>query len=123
VAKISPLPGGGDKVEVPYLDYERQHGKPYLVEYFKLGELWNDKVGGFEEEIAQIEGYIREQIEQGEIENSLEAANYLLKAIEKECNADKGERLINKIAKMAAYADFLRKTKEIDKNSFKYGQK
>jgi len=122
-AKVGATTTIDTKVEVPYTEFQTQHRKPFLVEYFKLGELWNDKVGGFEEEIGQIEGYIREQIEEGEIENSLESARYLLKAIEKECNADRSERLVNKIAKMAAYADFLRKTKEINKNSYKYGQK
>ena len=50
-------------VEPPYLDWEHEKGKPYVAEYFGLGELWNDKVGGFEEELDTIKTYIKDEIE------------------------------------------------------------
>ena len=30
------------KVEPPYLDYHREKGKPYMADYFGLGDLWHD---------------------------------------------------------------------------------
>jgi len=111
------------EVEPPYLDWEREKGKPYIAEYFKLGELWNDKVGGFEEEIGTIQKYIKDEIEQGRLDNSVEAVKGVLKGIEKMAGFDKSERTTIKIAQMAAYTEFLYKTRNIKNNQRKYGYK
>ena len=36
------------EVETPFTDYHSQNGRPFLVDYFNLGEYWNDPAGGFE---------------------------------------------------------------------------
>ena len=110
-------------VEPPYLDYEHEKGKPYIAEYFKLNELWNDKLGGFEEEIGTIQKYIKDEIEQGRLDNSVEAVKGVLKGIEKMAGFEKTERIAIKIAQMAAYTEFLYKTRDIKKNQYKYGYK
>ena len=111
------------KVEPPYLDWEHEKGKPYIAEYFELGDLWKDKVGGFEEEINTIKKYVQDEIEQGRLDNSASAVKELLKQMEKQMGADKTERTTIKIAKMAAYTEFLYKTRDIKNNQFKYGYK
>lgn len=73
------------KVEVPYLDYEHEHGTPYLVTHYDLGEI---NRGNYSEELGEIEGYLREQVETGEIPNSLSAIKSRLKEIEKVTNMD-----------------------------------
>ena len=108
-------------VEPPYLDYHKEKGKPYIAEYFGLGELWNDKVGGFEDEMKTIEAYVKDEIEQGRLDNSTEAVKILLKDMEKQMGSDKTERTTIKIAQMAAFTEFLYKTRNIKINQHKYG--
>lgn len=108
------------KVEPPYLDYESEKGKPYIAEYFGLDEMWQDKVGGFEEEISTINKYVKNEIEQGRIDNSTEAVKTLLKDMEKQIG-NKTERTTIKIAQMAAYTEFLYKNRDIKSNQNKYG--
>jgi len=108
------------KVEPPYLDYHREKGKPYIADYFGLGELWQDKVGGFKEELDTIDNYVKDEIEQGRLDNSTESVKELLKSIEKQIG-NKTERVTIKIAQMAAFTNFLYKNREIKNNQSKYG--
>lgn len=110
------------KIEPPYLDYEHETGKPYIAEYFGLGELWNDKLGGFEQEIGTIQTYIKGEIEQGRLDNSVQAVKALLKSIEKLVGFDKAERTTSKIAQMAAYTEFMHKSNDIKNNIYKYAR-
>jgi hypothetical protein len=110
------------KVEPPYLDYHHEKGKPYIAEYFGLGEMWQDKVGGFKEEMDTIERYIEDEIEQGRLDNDTEAVKTLLKEMEKQIG-NKTERTTIKIAQMAAFTEFLYKTRNIKTNQWKYGNK
>lgn len=109
------------KVDPPYLDWERETGKPYIVEYFGLGDLWKERVGGFEDEIKTINTYIRDEIEQGRLDNDSKAVKELLKRMEKQMGADKTDRTTMKIEQMAAFAQFLYKTRDIKNNMSKYG--
>lgn len=111
------------KVEPPYLDWETERGHPYIVEYFGLGDLWQDKTGGFEKEIDTIKQYVRDEIEQGRLDNSADAVKSLLRGIEKTAGLEKQERITIKIAKMAAFTEFLYKTRDIKQNQYKYGYK
>jgi len=111
------------KVDPPYLDWEREKGKPYIADYFGLDELWNDKVGGFEDEIDTIKTYIKDEIEQGRLDNDSNAVKTLLKTMEKQMGGDKTDRTVIKIAKMAAFTQFLYKTRDIKNNVSKYGYK
>lgn len=110
------------KVEPPYLDYEKEYHHPYLVDHFKLGDTWKDKLGGFEKEVDAIEGYFREEIEQGRIKNEIGAVRDQLKKIFRLCNIENTERTTMQIEKLSAYIDFLNKTKNISLNHYKYGR-
>jgi hypothetical protein len=128
VEPMKPIQKGAEplsdsEIEPPYLDYEREKHQPYLVDYFNLGEYWQDKVGGFEKEIGTINNYIKDEIEQGRLDNSVEAVNAALKKIEKLAGFDKTERTTIKIAQMAAFTEFLYKTRDIKQNQYKYGNK
>jgi len=112
---------GKTAIEPPFLDYEKVNGHPYLVDHFKLGDSWQDKMGGFGEEIGTIDGYLANQIKYGKIDNSVEAVKGALKKIEKMCGADKSERVTMRIEKIAAYTEFLNKTMDIDYHNYKYG--
>lgn len=108
-------------VEVPYLDYEREHGKPYIVDHFALGENWVDRDGGYIEEVRAIENYLQNQVEDREVDNSLKGIKNRLKEIEKVTNMDKEDRMVVKLEVLAEYVKFLSKTRDIKKNITRYG--
>jgi hypothetical protein len=90
-----------DTIEPPFSDYELMKHKPYTVEYFNLGQFWEDKAGGFKPEIEQIEGYIADRVLQGKIDNTVNAVKEFYGRIEKLSGIDKTERPVIRIAKMA----------------------
>ena len=100
-----------DHVEVPFTEYESQNGKPYLVDYYEIGDTWQDKLGGFETEINTLNLYLKDKIESGLIDNSLDSVKQVIKKIEKQCGVNKEDRTVSKISKLSAYAEFLMKTK------------
>lgn len=100
-----------DNIEVPYTEYRKQHGKPYLADYYGLGDTWQDKLGGFETELNVLDMYIRDKIDSGLIENSLDSVKQVIRKIEKQCGVNKEDRTVSKISKLSAYAEFLMKTK------------
>ena len=109
--------------EVPYLDYEREHNHPYSVDYFKLGDTWQDPMGGFPEEVSVIEEYIEKKIKGGDLVNSISAIKQELKRIEEMNNINKEERAVVKIGTMAAYIRFLMETDKIKFNLKRYLKK
>jgi len=111
----------GERQEVPYLEYEREHYHPFSVDYFKIGETWDDPKGGFPEEIAIIEEYFQNKIETGEIANDLETVKKELKRMEKLTNVKDEPRAVVKIETLAAYIKFLMDTDKIKINLRRYG--
>lgn len=111
--------GGEVNVEVPYLDYEDAHGRPFVADNYQLGDTWGMPNGGFPEEVAKIEEFIENQINDGEIANDVNDIRQLLRSLEKMTNVDKESRPLIKIQTVAAYVDFLNKTKGIKP---KYGR-
>jgi hypothetical protein len=110
-----------DGVEVPFTDYELTKHKPYTADYFDIGPLWEDKVGGFKPEMLEIENYITNKIKQGQIDNTVKAVKEFYKKVEKLSGIDKTERTVVRIAKMAAYIKFMNESDGINKNNTKYG--
>lgn len=108
-------------VEVPYLDYARSNAKPFSVDYFGLGDTWNNPVGGFPKEIGIIEGYFTDQISSGEIANSISAVKERMKEMLKVTNMSKEERNVLKIETIAAYIKFLTEKDGISKSVKRYG--
>lgn len=106
--------------EVPYLDYAVEHHHPFTVDYFKLGEMWNDPMGGFTKEVGTIENYLREQIETGQIENSVPAIKQIFKNMEKMTNIKAEERTVMKISLLAAHVEFLMKADRLKSNLRRY---
>jgi hypothetical protein len=109
-------------LEVPFTAYEGEHKHPFMVDHFKLGDNWKDSLGGFQKEIDTIEGYFKEKINSGEMDNSVDAVQTKMKAIYKLCGIDKTERTTMQIEKLSAYIEFLKKTDHITLNHTKYGR-
>lgn len=120
VSEIKSSPTGpiSSDIEVPFNDYHKVHGKPYLVDHFKLGDTWDNPDGGFPHEIETLNTYIKDQIDDGEVANSVTAINNLIKKMEKFNNLNNEERSVVKIEVLAHYAEFLMKNKRT-KNKLK----
>lgn len=112
----------GESIEVPYLNYEGEHGHPYSVDHFKLGDTWDDANGGFRQELAIMEEYMEKQIESGEIANSVDAIKERYKEIEKITKVNKEERAVVKVETIAAYIRFLMETDKTKFNLMRYGK-
>jgi len=110
-----------DNIEVPYLDYETQNNHPYSVDYFKLGSTWDEPVGGFPHEIANIEDYVKEKVNRGEIANSVKAITNYFKELEKITNIKNEERAVIKVETLSNYIEFLRKTDGLKRSLVRYG--
>ena len=112
--------GKASDVEPPFTDYKAVKHKPFTVDYFKLDGNWEDKTGGFKQEIEALEAYVKSRIEQGQLNNTLEAVKKFYKKVEKMSQADRTERVTMRISKMAAYIKFLKDTDDIKLNYVKY---
>jgi len=104
-------------VEVPYTSYESEHKKPFIADHYELGEAYTE----FSDEIGEIEGYFKDRAEHGLIANDTKTVKDLISKYEKMANIGKEERVVIKIAKLAAYVKFLKETKNIEKMVEKYG--
>jgi len=120
--KTSPLKTvSTSTVEVPYLDYEKEHSQPYAVEYFGIGDKWNDPVGGFPKEVETIESYFEDKISSGDMANSISAVKDRLKEILKITNMSKEERNVIRVETIAAYIKFLKESDGIKHSVKRYG--
>lgn len=108
-------------VDVPFTDYASQNNHPFAVDYYQLGNTWEDPDGGFYKEVSIIDGYLKSLVDQGEISNTVEAVREKLKSIERLNDIKKEHRTTYKIAATAAYIKFIQETDDIKNKMKKYG--
>jgi len=121
LAHAEEVKHSGDNIPVPHTDYAKFHQKPFTVDYFGLGDSWNDPVGGYPKEITQIESFIQEKIDSGEYPNTTEAVKTRLRSLEKLTGLEKDERLPIKIETLVSYMKFMKEKDNIRRNSSIYG--
>jgi len=117
------IPGQVD-VEAPFSDYEQEHGKPFLVDHYELGNMWNrtDMYSeAFVPEVNAINTYLDHIIGRGDIGNTPEAVKSELKKIEKIINVRSDQKKSIRIGMVAEYVKFLMKSENIKMESAKYG--
>lgn len=85
--------------------YQDDMGKPYVAKYLELDTVW-DAEPHLRNELATIEGFIREQVKKGNLENSTKAADKYLKDLEKRAETNPYESTTNRISKLLAYIEF-----------------
>lgn len=100
-------------VEVPYTDYRQTNHKPYIADYFELGDLWSDADGGFKSDVHIIEDYVSHLINGEKITNSVKAVKDMLKGIEKQANVKTTDTTTTRIEKVKAFAQFLLDTENL----------
>ena len=111
-------------VDPPFTSYEKDKGKPFIVDHYELGRFWNDGdmyTNGYVGEVDTISTYLTHLVNTGEISNTLEAAKDKLKSIEKMVGVKDDARTAVKVGQVAAYIEFLLKSDNIKKESAKYG--
>jgi len=108
-------------VEPPYSEYETKKGKPFSVDYFDLGNYWNEGEL-YNAEVKTIETYIDHLVKTGEVNNTIEAVKAKMKSVEKMIHSDPTDRKANRVALVAAHFEFLSKADEIKRNSAKFGR-
>lgn len=115
------VPTDGDsEIEPPFTEYQKMKKYPFLVDYYKLGDSWAEKVGGFEKEIDLIEGYFKDRIEQGKMQNDTQVVKDEIAKFYKLNKIDKSERTTMQIERLAAYIEFLKRTDKIELDRYRY---
>lgn len=90
------------KVEVPFLNYEMEHGHPFIVDYYDLGEFWNkDKV--YTLEVGEIEDFLHHKVKKKEITNSLDSLKGYMKELELTVGVKSYDPILTKISKVLEY--------------------
>ena len=82
-----------DSVEVPYLDYQTQHGHPLAVDLFNLGDNWDV----YAQEIGLIDVYFKGKIHEGIYANNVDTIKDEIKKMEKLLDIRKETRSIVKL--------------------------
>jgi hypothetical protein len=103
--------------QVPYTEYRSKNGKPFMADYYNLGDNWEV----FNKEITTIEDYLQVRIENGELANDIDTIKKEIKKMEKLHNLKDEPRAVIKIGTIASYVDFLNDTEGIKMNWGKYG--
>lgn len=91
-----------------FATYEDDQGHPFIADYLDIKTVW-DKEASLSSEVKQIEGYIREEVSNGKIENSIKAAKKFIQELEKKAGVSQYESTNKKISRLLAYIDFRRK--------------
>jgi hypothetical protein len=105
-----------------FMLYKADHHKPYLAEHYDLGESWDDP-DGFIDEVDYIEGYFKELVENGMIDDNVSVIKKKIRNFEKMAGIDPTERTVVRLGKLKEYVKFLKETENLDKLITKYGKR
>lgn len=106
-----PIVDAGTPVET-HIDsllatYQDDQGKPYVAQYLEVSEIW-DKEPTLKNELNTIEGFLRDEVKKGNLENNVKAASKYLKDLEKKAETNPYESTTKRLSKILAYIDFRR---------------
>lgn len=87
--------------------YEEAAGRPLAADYFEIPNLW-DENSHLARDLQEIEGYVRQQLRTGTLENSVKAAKDFIKQLERDAGLTRYESTATRIQKLLAYIDFKR---------------
>lgn len=90
-----------------FATYEGDQKKPYMADYFGVPETW-DKEPSMARDLKEIEGYIREQVENKKVANDVKSAQKFMKEMERKAGLSTYESANQRITKILAYVDFRR---------------
>ena len=108
------------QVDPPFTDYEAEKGKPFLVDYFELGDLWDrgDMYSeGYVPEVKTINEYLDYAVKNGDLANTTESIKNEIKRIEKMINVRPDQRKSMRLGLVAEYVRFLLRSDYIKKEA------
>lgn len=88
-----------------FATYEDDQGRPFSSDYFEIGNIW-DKEEGLTNELRTIEGYLREKVTKGDLENQTKAVKKFLTELEKKAGTNPYENTHKRISRVLAYIEF-----------------
>lgn len=113
LAPVAPTAPGAPHVPTDTHDnslfytYEGDNMRPYSADYFEAGAMW-DQEPSLARDLREIEGYVREKVHSGSIENTTKAASQFLKDLERKADLTRYESTPQRIQKLLGYIDFRR---------------
>jgi len=87
--------------------YMDEHGKPYVAKYWNIENIANEPE--YKRDLGEIEGFIKDRVSKGKLENSTNATDKYLKELEKKAGLTGYENANKRITNLLAYIDFIRK--------------
>lgn len=112
----SPKPAGDGSttekadVEVPFTEYRNVNKLPFTADYVDAKLTWDEQL--MTDDIMEIEDYLIELVNTGELDNSTKAARAKLKDMEKMANIDKIESKAQKLIKLAEFVHYMKRLDE-----------
>lgn len=109
------------KAKGVFVGYEHDYGRPFVADYYDIGNLYNSEPDTYHDEVDTISQHIRDLIDGGELDNSLDAASLKLRQLEKLSGVDKTERTVMKLIRLAEYCKFMNNINKAKRDISKYG--
>lgn len=86
--------------------YMDEKGKPYVAKYMNIENLANEPE--YKRDLGELEGFIKDRVVKGKLENSTKATDKYLKELEKKAGLTGYENANKKISSLLAYINFVR---------------
>lgn len=106
------------KIEPPLSIYEKEYGKPYTVDYFKIPEweMLDDEtdIEKTRDKVKFIEKWVKEHIAGEKLEDSLDSYRQIIGRYMAELNVVPTEKLESKFERLSIYLGLLKKQKDLD---------
>ena len=93
------------KDQSAFYTYEGDNMRPYTADYFEVSGVWDEDTS-LARDLREIEGYIREQVHLGKLENTTKAAAQFIKELERKAELTRHESGPVRIQKLLSYIDF-----------------
>jgi hypothetical protein len=88
-----------------FATYELDQKRPFMADYFEVATIW-DEEPSLARDLQEIEGYVREQVTNKKVDNSIKAAKEFIKELERKAGLTRYESAPQRIVKILAYIDF-----------------
>ena len=112
-AQNPDVPHSVDKT-TPISLYQELRGMPYSAEYFEVKEIWNSDKLTLKEDLRLIDEYYKNKVWNNEYQDNKKSFEVVIKEAKKVTNCENAPVNIQ-IAKIAEWAKFMNRIRDIDK--------
>lgn len=97
-----------------YATYEMDHNRPYLAEYFDIGDLWNNPDLTYKDEVGAIDKYLKSEIADKTLANTTKAVKDRVSQLERLAGVSPNASPALRVQQLAAFADYMSKLSSIN---------